>query len=344
MAGVGATERTGQADSSQQIDDTEGAGGPDKSNSSSSGEGNQVFKAMKRSDSALADKDLTAIQDAIRRLQGAGDSTPESLAYAAAMAQYNKALEKYNADLDAHNGANARNVEIDRANLPHENTAAFWDEMRASLLKVTSHDVRDGGYISREELKKLLHSSDPLQRSCADFLLNNWESIPAPKYDAWGGGMNVSEMLDGAVAAGRNANLERSLRLPHVDVPAHPGSPPQPPPVPGQSSQAITNSSASTGATSNLNSVPPFSSASDTGEGRLLDGIDHLQAEMDALEKDIVACKDNPAQMQALNNKYTKLQTAQSMLMQLLKQRNEMMNNIQKMYSDMAMSAVRNMR
>lgn len=105
-----------------------------------------------------------------------------------------------------------------------------------------------------------------------------------------------------------------------------------------------TGATAGTSATANLDAVPAFTSTGTTGEARLLDGIDHCQAQLDALEKDITACKDNPAQMQALNNKYTKLQTAQSMLMQLLKQRTEMMNNIQKMYSEMAMSAVRNMR
>lgn len=93
-----------------------------------------------------------------------------------------------------------------------------------------------------------------------------------------------------------------------------------------------------------LDAIPPFSSNATTGEGRLLDAIDNMQARMDALEKDMAAAGDNPGLMQRLNAMYTKMNTAMSMFTQLLKQRTEMMNNMQKMYSEMAMSAIRNMR
>jgi hypothetical protein len=93
-----------------------------------------------------------------------------------------------------------------------------------------------------------------------------------------------------------------------------------------------------------LDAVPPYNSKATSGEGRLLDAIDNMQARMDALEKDMAAAGDNPALMQRLNAMYTKMNTAMSMFTQLLKQRTEMMNNMQKMYSEMAMSAIRNMR
>lgn len=76
------------------------------------------------------------------------------------------------------------------------------------------------------------------------------------------------------------------------------------------------------------------------------DGANHLQKSLDALEKDLAAAaaKGDQAAMTAINNKISKLQAGMSALMQMMKQRQEMESNMAKMFSEMAMSSIRNMR
>lgn len=305
-----------------------------------------------------------------------GHANPPSVAdqaYASAMKKYEAALEKYESALAAHNGANAQNVSIDAANAPLEKEAAFWDEARAALLKVASHSLAGDSYISKKELTDLLGSTDPLQRSAADFLIANWDKIPVNKYPDWGGGMNADEMRQGAVAAGAHATAKRNLKQAHVNVPPHPGAPPTPPSPPGQSPE--TSRSAATGAPGaqggtttpstppattppktpeqanaemfpSFSQLPSFSSAAPTGEGRMLDATVHLQKSLDALEQDLAAAaaKGDQASMTAINNKVAKFQAGMSALMQMMKQRQEMESNMSKMFSEMAMSSIRNMR
>lgn len=92
--------------------------------------------------------------------------------------------------------------------------------------------------------------------------------------------------------------------------------------------------------------LPEFSSSATTGEGRMLDATTHLQKGLDALEQDLAAAaaRGDQAAMSAINNKVAKLQAGMSALMQMMKQRQEMESNMSKMFSEMAMSAIRNMR
>jgi hypothetical protein len=92
--------------------------------------------------------------------------------------------------------------------------------------------------------------------------------------------------------------------------------------------------------------LPPFSSSATTGEGRMLDATAHLQTSLDALEKDLAAAaaKGDQGAMTAINAKIAKFQAGMSALMQMMKQRQEMESNMSKMFSEMASSAIRNMR
>ncbi|MDP3503707.1 MAG: hypothetical protein Q8S33_25450 [Myxococcales bacterium] len=96
----------------------------------------------------------------------------------------------------------------------------------------------------------------------------------------------------------------------------------------------------------NASQVPPFSSTAATGEGRMLDASAHLQNKLDAMEKDlaIAAANGNQAAMTAISAQIAKLQAGMTALMQMLKQRQEMESNMSKMFSEMASSAIRNMR
>ncbi|MBL8922207.1 MAG: hypothetical protein JNJ54_25380 [Myxococcaceae bacterium] len=99
---------------------------------------------------------------------------------------------------------------------------------------------------------------------------------------------------------------------------------------------------------SNYKGVGPFSSDATTAEGRMQDAMSHVQKGIDALQLDLVAAstKDpvNQAEVMMIQNKMQQIQNALSALMQMMKQQQETMSNISKMYSDMAMSAIRNMR
>ncbi len=78
----------------------------------------------------------------------------------------------------------------------------------------------------------------------------------------------------------------------------------------------------------------------------MLDASKHLQTTLDALEKDlaIAAASGNQGAMTSINSKIAKFQAGMSALMQMMKQQQEMLSNMSKMYSEMASSSIRNMR
>lgn len=313
---------------------------------------------------------------------GSAPSAAEQ-AYAKAMEKYEAALAKYEADLAAHNSANTQNAAIDSANAPLEEQAAFWEEMKSSLLKVTTHGLAGDSHLSMNELRTLLTSTDPGQRSAADFILSNWDKIPATKLPDWGGCMNTNDMRDAAVQAGREAASNRNLKQKHVAVPPHPGSPPNPPAAPGataptsQSNASTgTSNSGATGGTGgttdpsgsaptdgskppqttpdefrakaleNSNKVPAFSSSATTGEGRMQDGLQYCQNKLEALQSDLAsaAARGDQGAISLINSEIAKFQAGLSALMQMMKQQQEVQSNMSKMFNDMAAAAIRNMR
>lgn len=287
--------------------------------------------------------------------QEQGHANPPSAAeqaYASAMKKYETALEKYESDLAGHNTANAQNTAIDKANEPHEKKAEFWDKMRESLLKVCTHSIAGDSYISRQELTDLLASSDPGQRSAAEFILANWDQTGAPKYGAWGGGMNANEMRQAAVRAGAEATGNRNLKQPHVTVPPHPGAPPTPPPPPPTQTGPVptTQPNPSTGSPTQspnpASQTPPVSGSSpltgtSSGMAGLGQGIDNIQTEIDGL---IQQMKDDPSRANEIQARITKLTNQVQSLTALMNQIFTMQSNLSKMLSEMAMTAIRNMR
>lgn len=243
------------------------------------------------------------------------------------------------------------NAQLSRQHADLDQQIAFNSQMKDALMKVTTHGLAGDTYLSKQELLDLSASSDPAQRAAAEFILKNWDRLPVPKYAAWGGGMNTNEMRAAAMQVGALVDQLQEQKRKLAPLPA---SSPTTGGTPATSSSAQTATGATTDATPpkpaegsktpELDKVPPFRSTAEAGEGRLTDAIDHMQLKMDALEKDMAAAGDNPALLHRLNAEYQKMQSAQSMFMQLLKQRSEMMNSISKLYSDMAMSSIRNMR
>lgn len=162
------------------------------------------------------------------------------------------------------------------------------------------------------------------------------------------------------------ADLQSQIRS---ELPV-PGEPP-PPPAPTTSQNGSTGtpttggtpsptSSGATGAGANnqtgeefrakslknSNAVPPFSTNAATGEGRMQDGLKYTQDKLEALQADLTeaAARGDQGAIALINAEIAKYQAGLSALMQMLKQMQEMQSNMSKMFSEMASSAIRNMR
>lgn len=86
----------------------------------------------------------------------------------------------------------------------------------------------------------------------------------------------------------------------------------------------------------------PFSStAKDPGE-RMSDCVGHLQDEIDRLYASMTD-QTSQADMSKIQGQISKLQSMMQMVMSAMQQQQQMMSNIAKMWSDMAMNAIRNM-
>lgn len=88
----------------------------------------------------------------------------------------------------------------------------------------------------------------------------------------------------------------------------------------------------------------PFeSSATDPGE-RMADAVGHLQSEIDRLQTEMAnaTAEGRTGDAQKYQAQIAKLQMCQQMAMSAMQQYTNMMSNIAKMWSDMAMAAIRN--
>lgn len=181
----------------------------------------------------------------------------------------------------------------------------------------------------------------------------------------------------------KRANNAENTRRTEVPVPPHPGNLPAPspssdrspavggpptqnPPTPGGTPPPPNGSTPPSGpgatppATApketeaelkqrvfkKFNQLPPFSTDAKSAEGRMEDGVNYLQKGLDALNDDLVAAtlSGNQGEIMMIQNKIQKMQAGLSALMQMMKQQQEMLSNMSKMFNEMAMSSIRNMR
>jgi hypothetical protein len=298
---------------------------------------------------------------------GAQSSSAASTADAAAAA----ATAKYEREATAHDDAVKTNSEVKTHNAKVDEEVKKWNDLKAAvdtLSNIKWDCVELDFAITWAEMKHIAERGASPYKEAAQLVMLNQEVMDMwPKTARGFFSMSSANLL---VELQRRSNAAAGTKRDEVPVPPHPGNPPtsggnanvggpptqNPPPgasptpgggvspTPPPGSETTPKPPSTDSKTPALDAVPPYNSKATTGEGRLLDAIDNMQARMDALEKDMAAAGDNPALMQRLNAMYTKMNTAMSMFTQLLKQRTEMMNNMQKMYSEMAMSAIRNMR
>lgn len=96
----------------------------------------------------------------------------------------------------------------------------------------------------------------------------------------------------------------------------------------------------------NYGKLGPFTTDAATSEGRLEAGANYIQKGLDALNDDLVKAtlSGNQGEIMMVQNKIQKMQAGLSALMQMMKQQQEMLSNMSKMFNEMAMSSIRNMR
>lgn len=85
----------------------------------------------------------------------------------------------------------------------------------------------------------------------------------------------------------------------------------------------------------------PFTSDKTDPMDRSADAISFMQSEIDRLTNEMTNTQD-PGKMKAIEAQITKASTIMQMLMASMQQQQQLMSNIAKMWSDMAMAAIRN--
>jgi hypothetical protein len=262
---------------------------------------------------------------------------------------------KYEQDLAARNAIIKENEAIKSQNAPIEAEIKALEKERAHLDKLFSHDlVRGDDVLTWNELEHLAqYSSDPAQKEAARWLLSRpdlFDSLPKKTTFVGGEGINMS-----GCAARMGQLQERIAALtaqltPVKEVPVEPARPGSEPSALSRTSspdkEPESKQQADARIFSNFNKVPPFSTSSSTAEGRLADASTYLQKRLDALSEDLINASvgGNQGEILAVQAKIQGLQAAMSAVTQMMKQQQELISNMSKMYSDMAMSSIRNMR
>ncbi|MCA3013687.1 MAG: hypothetical protein INH41_14995, partial [Myxococcaceae bacterium] len=163
------------------------------------------------------------------------------------------------------------NAQIERENGELDKEIDKKTKLKDALLKVTTHGLAGDAYLSRQELRDLLQSSDLAQREAAEMVLKQWDQLPVKKYTDWGGGMNTNEMRDAAMKLAGEIDELKARKRELVPVPAEPaatsGSSETNPGKPGGSNRPEAGSgtgdakrpdqstTASTGATENYDKI-----------------------------------------------------------------------------------------
>jgi hypothetical protein len=265
-----------------------------------------------------------------------------------------------------------QNAAIRASNAPIEASIAELEMQQKHLQKLFSHDLAKGdGVLTQGELQWLATAStSPAQKEAALWLLSRpdiYASLPK-RWTLFGGdgatagvggtGLDIyASSIFVADLASQIAAKKKTLK-PLIDVPApavpSPGAGSTPPdgttntpPTTSQPPATPTPPNGNAPASSNplVPEKKPFSSTAE-GEQRMLEASGHIQDELDRFTSALAnaSAKGDQGAIAEINQHMTKLQAGMSAIMQMLKQLNEMQSNMAKMYSEMAMSAVRNMR
>ncbi len=283
--------------------------------------------------------------------------TPEQQA-SAAKAEWQAKKTAFDAAVNTNKSADARIAEL---------------ETQKAHLKVLYDCGQMGdGVLTWKELEFLKEKGTDPEKAAADWMMKNkadfWDSMGKghTSFDVNGvanlNGEPIGRGLTRQAFQAKVAELDGYIaqaRAVKVAVPADPG--PAPGGQPGTAGGPKTDGPSNTGGPTketraeaearifaNYNKVGPFSSDAPSPEGRLQDAAGHIQKGLDALQEDLItastASPPNQGEIMAIQQKMQQVQNAFSAIMQMMKQLQEMQSNMSKMFSEMAMSSIRNMR
>ncbi|MDX2014860.1 MAG: hypothetical protein SFW67_31985 [Myxococcaceae bacterium] len=285
---------------------------------------------------------------------------------------------QYESAVAARNAIIAENATVAAHNRPIQEQIAANSLTIENIEALMAHiDFRDKRF-SWSEIENLATRSTTVKEA-ARWVLDNWNSFSKN----WAGDITSEELLRW-ISSLRKKNTELSQQLrTERPVPPEPtppslgtapggapppgnASPPGNPSPPGNASpQPGTNQAPITGdggqptkppeltpsefrAKSLKNSIAygEFSSTATTPDGRMQDGLRFCQGKLDALQNDLVeaGARGDQAAISLINAEIAKFQAGLSALMQMMKQQQEMLSNMSKMFNEMAMSSIRNMR
>lgn len=262
---------------------------------------------------------------------------------------------------DPRQAAIDENKKIAAANAPIQAEIDALEREQSALNKLFDHiDAKGDGVLTWDEINRLATTSGvPEVKDAAIWLLNHpqvYEALKATgsRWTASGGDANqtkVSEKsLIGGWGAGRiesagyraalqaRIDAKKELLKPLVEVPPAPGAAP------------TSQPNASTG-TPNTGGPPPANAGSTSsaspltgtspGLAGLGEGIDGIQAKINGLVEEM---KAHPEKASAIQAEITQLSNQLQSMSALMNAIFTMQSNLSKMLSEMAMTAIRNMR
>ncbi|MBL8938541.1 MAG: hypothetical protein JNM69_28495 [Archangium sp.] len=263
---------------------------------------------------------------------------------------------------DPRQAAIDKNKEITAANAPVQKEIDALEKEQAALNKLFDHiDAKGDGVLTWDEINRLATTSGvPEVKDAAIWLLNHpqvYEALKATgsRWTMSGGDANQTKVSEKSLVGGWGAgriesagyraalqariDAKKELLKPLVEVPPAPGAAP------------TTETNASTGtpnaggspppSTAGAPSTSPLTTGSSPGLSGLAEGIDGIQAKINGLVEEMKAHPEKASAIQAeISQLSNQLQSMSAMMNAIF----TMQSNLSKMLSEMAMTAIRNMR
>lgn len=261
---------------------------------------------------------------------------------------------------DPRQAAIDENKKIAAANAPIQAEIDALEKEQSALNRLFDHvDAKGDGVLTWDEINRLATTSGvPEVRDAAIWLLNHpqvYEALKATgsRWTASGGDANQTKVSEKSLVGGWGAgriesagyraalqariDAKKELLKPLVEVPPGPGA------APTSQPNASTGTPNTGGPPANVGSSSSASPLAGTSPGLagLGEGIDGIQARINGLVEEM---KAHPEKASAIQAEITQLSNQLQSMSALMNAIFTMQSNLSKMLSEMAMTAIRNMR
>ncbi len=275
---------------------------------------------------------------------------------------------KYAQEVAARNAVLAENEEIRTHNAPIQSEIDELEAQERSLDALLNHiDARGDGVLTWKEVNDLTNSTIPEVAEAAKWLVHHRDIYFKVKAEGGSrgtltggeneagdgpqlvGGTGIGRTESGKYRSELHASIEAKKKKLKKEkpVPSEPVPPGAAPAQPNSSSSPSTGASASTGSSaSNAGSSSTVSGSgalagASPGLVGLGEGIDGIQARINKLVENT---KEHPENANKNQAEISQLSNQMTVLSSLMNQLFTMQSNLSKMMSEMAMTAIRNMR